>query len=194
MEFIPLIYIKNRIIYLEKNGEIISLKDFLQLPIDNKRLYILDLDGIEKDKPNLCTFQRLSSFYDIWVDFGPRDLGDFVDATMTGAIELTLRKKLCPHLNVNDVKEIIENKIYRNIDFSEEIYFDNLDGLVNFNSREEIESDYKYGSYLKKVVKNKKIYTYESGLENKSYWANINMEGLLVDFKKIKEFKNAFRK
>lgn len=194
MEFIPLIYIKNRKIYLEKNGETISLKDFLQIPIENKRLYILDLDGIERDKPNLCTLQRLSSFYDIWVDFGPRDLGDFVDATMAGVIELTLRKKLCPHLNINDVKEIIENKIYRNIDFSEEIFFDNLDGLVNFNSREEIESDYKYGSYLKKVGKNKKIYSYESDLENKSYWANINIEGFLVDFKKIKEFKNAFRK
>lgn len=194
MEVIPLIYIKNRNIYLEKDGSFISLKDFLQVAKENKRIYILDLDGIEKDKPNLCTFQKLSSFFELWVDFGPRDLGDFVDATMTGVTDLTLRKKLCPQLNITDIKELIENKIYSNFDFSEEISYENLDGIVNFNSREEIESNYKYGSYLKNIGQNKIIYTYESELKNHAYWNNINLEGFLVNFNKIKEFNDAFRK
>jgi len=194
MELIPLIFIKNRKIYLEKNSDFISLKDFLQLTNEKKRLYILDLDGIEKDKPNLCTFQRLSSYYDLWVDFGPRDLGDFVDATMTGVTDLTIRKKLCPQLNITDIKELIENKIYSNIDFSEEISFENLDGIVNFNSRDDLENNYKYGGYLKIAGQNNKIYTYEKELKNSSYWKSINVEGFLVDFNKIKEFSNAFRK
>ena len=194
MELIPLIHIKNRKIYLEKNSEHVSLEDFLELKNENKRVYILDLDGIEKNKPNLCTFQRLSSFYELWVDFGPRNLGDFVDATMTGATDLTLRKKLCFKVNIIDIKELIENKIYINVDFSEEPYYENLDGIVNFNSRDELESKYEFVSYLKKLGQNKKIYTYESDLANRSYWKNISVEGFLVDFNKIKEFKNAFRK
>ena len=194
MELIPLIFIKNRKIYLEKDSEHIPIEKFLQLKNENKRLYILDLDGIEKDKPNLCSYQKLSGFYDLWVDFGPRDLGDFVDATMTGVTDLTIRKKLCPQLNITDIKELIENKIYSNIDFSEDISFENLDGIVNFNSRDELENNYKYGGYLKIAGQNKKIYTYEKELKNRSYWKSINVEGFLVDFNKIKEFRNAFRK
>jgi hypothetical protein len=194
MELIPLIFIKNRKIYLEKNSEYVSLEGFLELKNENKRLYILDLDGIDKDKPNLCTFQRLSSFYDLWVDFGPRNIGDFVDATMTGVTDLTLRKKLCPQVTIADIKDLIENKIYSNIDFLEETYYENLDGLVNFNSKEDLESNYGYVNYLKKAGKITKIYIYESELKNRSYWENIPPEGFLVDFNKIKEFKNAFRK
>ncbi|KYK27669.1 hypothetical protein AYK20_08045 [Thermoplasmatales archaeon SG8-52-1] len=194
MEIIPLIFIKNRKIYLEKDSEHIPIEKFLQLKNENRRAYILDLDGIEKDKPNLCSYQKLSGFYDLWVDFGPRNLGDFVDATMTGVTDLTIRGKLCPQLNITDIKELIENKIYSNIDFSEERPYEKLDGIVNFNSREYLESNYKYGSYLKKVGKDKKIYTYESELKNRSYWENIDLEGFIVDFNKIKEFKDAFRK
>jgi uncharacterized protein related to proFAR isomerase len=191
MDLIPLIHMKNRKIHLEKNGDPISLREFSQIVEENIKLYILDLDGIEKDKPNLCTYQRISSSHDLWVDFGPRDLGDVVDATMAGATDITLRKNLCPQLHITDIKEITENKIYANIDFTESISFENEDGLVNFNSREETERNYKYGSYLKRIGVNNKIYSYESELKNRSYWDHFNVKGLLVDLNKIKEFKNA---
>ena len=149
------------------------------------------MDGIERDKPNLCTYQRLAGQIDFWVDSGPRDKGDIVDATMSGATDITLRKKLCPNLQVSEIKEISENKIYKKIDFTEEIPFNDIDGFVNFNTKEEIEGNFEYSGNLKKMSANNIIYSYESELKNLNYWKHFNVEGLLVDLNKVKEFNNA---
>jgi len=192
MDLIPLIYMKKREIYVEKTQSPITLKEFLKQVEGEKKIYIFDLDGIEKDKPNLCTYQRLSSSYDLWVDFGPRNLGDVVDATMAGATDITLRKNLCPQLYLSEIKEITENKIYENIDFAEGLSFGDADGLVNFNSREEIERDFKHSDFFKRMSLKNKIYSYETDLENRTYWERFGVEGLLVDINKLKELKNGF--
>ena len=191
MDLIPLIYMKKRKIHVEKTQSSITLKEFLKQVEGEKKIYIFDLDGIEKDKPNLCTYQRLSGSQELWVDNGPRNLGDIVDATMAGATDITLRKNLCAQLYVSEIKEITENKIYENIDFDEELSFGDADGLVNFNSREEIERNFKHSDFLKKRGLKNKIYSYETDLENRAYWERFGVEGLLVDLNKLKEFKNA---
>lgn len=191
MEIIPLIYMKNKKIHLEKNGEPISLQEFSKIAEGKQKIYILDLDGIEKDKPNLCTYQRLQNFHALWVDFGPRNLGDIVDATMSGATDITIRKSLCPQLNVSEINEISENKIFINIEQGKDGFLEKADGVINFNSRENTEKDYNYSSFLKKIGTTNKIYSYESELKNRPYWEFFNVEGLLVDINKIKEFENA---
>ena len=191
MEIIPLIYMINRKIHLGKNGEAVSFQEFLKRAEGKQKVYILDLDGIEKDKPNLCTYQRMSSFHEIWVDSGPRDLGDVVDATMAGATDITLRKELCPQLTMAEIKEIIENKIYVNLRNNSRLSFENIDGVVNFKSREETEKDYNYRASLKNMGVKSKAYSYESDSRSRSYWEYFNAEGLLVDLNKIKEFENA---
>ena len=191
MDFVPLIYMKDRKIHPGKTSNPISTTDLLKQTEETKKIYILDLDGIERDKPNLCTYQRLAGQIDFWVDSGPRDKGDIVDATMSGATDITLRKKLCPNLQVSEIKEISENKIYEKIDFREEIPFNDIDGFVNFNTKEEIEGNFEYSGNLKKMSANNIIYSYESELKNLNYWKHFNVEGLLVDLNKVKEFKNA---
>ena len=191
MEIIPFVYMEDREIYLDNDSNMISITDLLKREEEIEKLYILDLDGIEKDNPNLCTYQRLAGHIDFWVDSGPRDKGDVVDATMSGATAITLRKKLCPNLQVSEIKEISENKIYEKIDFNEEPPFNDIDGFVNFNRKEEIEGDFEYRDKLKKKSANNSIYSYENELKNLNYWKHFNVEGLLVDFNKVKEFKNA---
>jgi len=190
MELISLIYIKDRKI-IEKTQKPVPAKEFLKQVDEEKKLYIFDLDGIEKDKPNLCTYQRLSGSIDLWVDSGPRNLGDIVDATMAGATDITLRRDLCPQLHVSEIKEITENKIYENIDFVESLPLPDIDGLVNFNGRDEIENNFKYNDFLKKRGSIYNIYSHEWDLKNLSYWKYFNLKGLLVDLNKMKEFKNA---
>ena len=88
MELIPLIKLKKRkVIGFNKS----DLKDILKDIKDDEKIYILDFDGIERDKPNFCTFQRISGSYELWVDFGPRNLGDVVDAVMYGYCSLLER-------------------------------------------------------------------------------------------------------
>lgn len=193
MEIIPLIKLKKRKIIDEDE----SSSDNIFEQIDEEQLlYILDLDGIEKDKPNLCTYQKLSKSYELWIDNGPRNLGDVVDAFMAGATRITIRKDLCLQLDIPSIREITENKIYININLedqktqvSEDMFYHEIDGLVNFNNREKIRLDFRYSELLKQFSIKNKIYSYESDPLNVSYWKNYGMEGLLVEIKKLQEFK-----
>ena len=194
MDIIPLIKLKKRRIVDYPKSFLKEIKDVID---ENESLYILDFDGIEKNKPNLCTVQRLASSYDLWFDFGPKDLGDIVDAIMTGAESITLRKPLWPNIKVSEIKEITENKIFTNIDFEykgkydfKDIYKEQLDGFVNFYSRKEIESSFQNSDYFKTISKKKNVFTYESNLKNISYWKGYGVKGIFVDFDKYKEFKN----
>jgi len=193
MEIIPLIKLNKRKIIDEDE----SSSDNIFEQIDEEQLlYILDLDGIEKDKPNLCTYQKLSKSYELWIDNGPRNLGDVVDAFMAGATRITIRKDLCLQLDIPSIREITENKIYININLedqkthvSEDMFYHEIDGLVNFNDREKIRLDFRYSEFLKRFSIKNKIYSYESDPLNVSYWKNYGVEGLLVEIKKLQEFK-----
>ena len=197
MDLIPLIYMENRKIYLEKETtDALSAEDFLKQVEEGKQIYVLDLDGIKKDKPNLCNYQKLSSSYNLWIDNGPRDLGDVVDAFMAGATDITLRKNLGKIIEINDIREITENKIYVNIDFVkqplsavEELYYHAADGLVTFNSKDKIEADLKYADLLKTMKSKNRIYSYETTLLNQKYWEAKGVEGILIDLNQLKEPK-----
>jgi hypothetical protein len=194
MEIIPLIKLKKRKILDYPKS---FLKDISNEIDENEKVYILDFDGIDKDKPNFCTVQRMASSYDLWFDFCPKNLGDLVDAIMAGAKTITLRKSQWPNIKISDIKEITDNEIYTNVDFDYkgkngfiDIKIDQLDGLVNFNSRREIESSFQNSDFFKTISKKNKIFTYESNIKNLAYWKGFGVKGILVDFDKYKEFKN----
>ena len=195
MEIIPFITLKNRKII----NPTVSIDKLSQYIKEGEKLYVLDLDGIEKDKPNLCTFQKISSNYQLWIDCGPRTLGDVVDIFMTGAESVTLRKTLFSSINISDIREISENKVYLKIDFQDYKKYNNYnsflkeyDGFVNFNNKEEIEQDFKFEEFLNKIQMQNKIYFYEKEIRNRNFWEKIGATGLMADIDKLKEFKNGF--
>jgi len=59
MKIIPLIHLKKGKMIGPKHSDNFSLTDLLERYKDDD-LYILDQDGIEKNKPNLCIYQKLS--------------------------------------------------------------------------------------------------------------------------------------
>ena len=59
----------------------------------------------------------------------------------------------------------------------------------NFNNREKIRLDFRYSDFLKQFITKNKIYSYESNSRNIFYWKNFGMDGLLVEIKKLQEFK-----
>jgi hypothetical protein len=188
MQIIPVITMEKREI-TEKQSEI--LKKLLDESDSQKPLYILDLYGINKDKPNLCTYQKLSKDFNLWVDSGPRNLGDVVDVFMAGANAITLRKNIWPNIDVSSIREISENKVYINLDKDaiEEVIFYNSDGIINFSSKEEIEKDFKYEHKLKTLISKNNVYAYENDAKNLIYWKTYGIKNLLVDIEKIGEFK-----
>jgi uncharacterized protein related to proFAR isomerase len=201
MNFIPLAYIKDKKIHFDKTSKPVSKERFLREIISESRIYILDLDGINKDKPNLCIYQNLSNSYDLWVDYGPRTLGDIVDVFFTGATSITIRKKLCPKLNLTDIREITENKFYLNMEFEKNRYhkindelFNESDGLVNFYSKNQIESKNNNLRYLLKYRAKNNIFTYEEDPYNINYWKRYGIKDFLIEKNKSEEFKKWIRK
>jgi uncharacterized protein related to proFAR isomerase len=195
MEIIPCVTLKN---YKIINNSI-SATNISEYIKEDEVLYILDLDGIEKGKLNLCIFQKLSSKYQLWIDCGPRNIGEVVDIFMAGATSITVRRNLNPSFSISDIRDISDSKIYLNIDFKDyknysddDLFLKEYDGFVNFNNKEEIEQDFKFEDYLNKM-KNK-IYCFENNPKNNSFWERFGVIGLLVDINKFKGFKNGLRK
>jgi len=191
MEIIPLIR-------LEEAGTLdetlAAIEELLKQIDENKTIYILDIDGIEKNEPNLDIYQRISNSHDIWVDNGPCNIGDAVDAFMAGATKVTIIRELCPQIKISEIREITENEIYADLALDQEdIFYQEIDGIVNFNDKEKIEFDQRYNSLLTQYSTKNKLYCYESNIENISFWKKYNITGLLVDVDKHKEFENAIR-
>jgi hypothetical protein len=187
MNIIPLLKMKKRKILSS-----ITEKDISNTMEDDEDLYILDYDGIEKDKPNLCTYQKYSGNYKLWVDYGPRNIGDVVDVFMSGVEKITIRSPLWHKVNISDIREISENKIFINLEYESEkkfSYISDIDGLVNFKSRETIESSFKYGDFLKNYALKNEIYSYENDSKNINYWNKFGVKNLLVDIDKYEDFK-----
>ena len=196
MEIIPLIHLKSRKILTEKDGNNISLDEVLEQVEKDGKIYVLDTDGIEKNKPNLCLYPKISECLKIWVDAGPRVIGDVVDAVVAGATNITVRRNLWRELDVSSIREITESEIYVDIDLKNQdnpnvdaALFYGADGLVVFNNKNQIVGDFKTGGFLKSLCKKYKTYAHESNLKNSSYWKTLGVAGQLVDISMIREFK-----
>ncbi len=63
------------------------LKD-LNLP--GEEMFILDIDGLERNSPNLATVKRMSSLRDIWLDAGTRDSGSMMDLFVSDVSKVVL--------------------------------------------------------------------------------------------------------
>ena len=196
MDIISLIQLKKgKISINQEEGVLPSSEIFKQLD-KNTTIYVLDTDGIKKDKPNLCLYQKLSKSHVLWVDTGPRVLGDIVDGIMAGATNITVRNNLWHGQEISLIREITENKIYTDVGIkNQEDYktvsfsFYGVDGLVVFDRKNQVERDFKYSSFLKDLCINHKIYAYEQDPGNITYWEKLGITGALVEISNMKEFK-----
>lgn len=199
MEIIPLIYMKNRKPHLEEKGDPSLFKETLEQLDEGQNIYFLDIDGLEKNKPNFCTYQRLSGHHNMWIDAGPRVLGDVVDAVMAGATAVIVRQDLWPKLDIEKIKEFTENEIYMGIDLKNQaknlnnvLLPSGIDGVVLLSNRDEIEKEFKTADLVRELIRKAdkhKLYVYESNPENVHYWEKRGAVGLLVNINKIEEFK-----
>ncbi len=193
MDLIPYITIEKNQIFTNDDIDI-TLKEIKSLIPKDSVLYVYDHEGIDENRPDLNTLQRLADEYMLWVDAGPRTIDDVVDLVTAGATKITARKELWPHLDIPGICEITEGELYLVIDPVERdrlielsIYPDML-GVVCFKNTTQLMEQLKYKSTLKKMLQKNKIYTYESDHRNIGYWKESGITGLLVDILHIKEF------
>jgi uncharacterized protein related to proFAR isomerase len=200
MEILPLIHLKNRKILDNKDGSELSYDELLTQVDTEKEIYILDIDGIENDKPNLCFYQRITEQRKIWADSGPRVLGDVVDAIMAGAKTITIRKNLWPKIDVSSIKEIAESRVFVAIDLKNQELFNtnismlqDVDGVVLFLDKNQIDRDFTAREILKTMCSKYNTYVTETYGGDLSYWKKLGVHGVLMHIDHIKEMrKNGF--
>jgi hypothetical protein len=193
MHLIPLIHLQNRkIIGITKKT--INPQTLQETLNQTQPLYLLDHDGIKKDKPNLCLYKQLSEHHPLWVDGGPRSLGDIVDTVMAGATTITIRKHLWPTYNLSSIKELTDNQLFlyhdprtksKDTPNTAPSYLGN--GIILFNHDNQLLTDFTLKSIIKTLSTKYPTYIYEPSLQNQKIWKNLNVQGLLIDFGKIKE-------
>ena len=192
MDIIPLIYIKNRKLRGAIEGKMLLINE-LPEQSDAGKLYVKDIDGIERDEPNLDIYQKLSEKHDLWVDAGPRMFGDVVDIIMAGATSITLRKNLFPTEEISNIKEVTETAIYINTDLKDEkqdmasAISHSVDGLVISCDGKQIEDDFKISELFRTMCNKYKVYVAELDEKNISYWTNIGVAGVLLDLETMKK-------
>ena len=197
MKIIPLIYFQKRKIYAEKDRDVLSLKDLLTYIDKGAEVYVYDKDGVEKDKPNLCTYPKLSEHCKIWVDCGPRTLGDVVDVVMAGATSITLRKNLWPNIDVSNIREITESNIYEMLgpqnhtdQISSFSLSPDVDGFVISSGKDKFKRDFIYAEAIKNICKRFNATVIESDETFFPYWKNIGATTLLIELNTWKKVKH----
>ncbi len=190
MEIIPLIHIKKHRILSS-----LPLEELREIQFGGEKTYILDDDGILKDKPNVSMYQQMSRYHEIWVDAGPRNPGDLVDIIIAGGNITTIRIDRWPSFDIEEIRELTDTPIYMMIDPNEEDRYgikkliSSVDGLVVFTTFEGIRQNFVLEGILRELSKENKVYAYEYKPEYIRSWESIGIEGLLVDIDHLKEFK-----
>ena len=104
---------------------------------DSKRLYMVDLNGIHGNSPQMDLILELSSDMELWVDAGPRVMEDMMDIITSGAAKAVVGTKTLQSLE--EFERCIE--ITENIVFSIDIMKDSVAALskeIGFMSIPEI--------------------------------------------------------
>jgi hypothetical protein len=181
MNIVPLVSLKNTKLFDGKDGDDFSLLDISTRVEKDSLLYVLDLDGIERNNPNLDLYQRLAEHCTLWIDNGPRRIDDVMDTIMAGATNITLREDLWPVLDMAGVQDLTDDEIY--LDMSRQhqeqkilqhSYGGDI-GIILFNE------ETLYGSFSREKTFNQKIYLYASSLEKIQLWTEQGITGIIID-------------
>jgi len=115
---------------------------------------------------------------------------------MAGATNITVRTHLWPKADIAAIQEMTENDIYAHVGLKnqkqrdiEVPFFEGVAGLVVFDTKHQIEMDFKSSDILRQLRTKYRFYVYESNPKHVSYWEKLGVKGLLVEINKIKEFE-----
>jgi uncharacterized protein related to proFAR isomerase len=184
MKIVPLVCLKHTVLLDGREGNTLLLSDISKHLEKDSLLYVLDLDGIERNNPNLEIYQRLAEHCILWIDNGPRRIDDVMDTIMAGATNLTVREELWPTLDLAEIQELTDDEIYleKTKQFQEQrtlrhVYSGDI-GSILFNE------EAMYGVAPNEKTVNQKIYLYASSLEKVQLWTDQGISGIIIDLSK----------
>ncbi len=139
MEVMPAVSIKRKKVVIIEGDEYVPVGE----PVDilrnlekngYERFYIMDIEGIEKNKMQIPIIDRLASEFTIWLDGGFRKVGEIEDALVLGAeMAVVSSKSIRSMEEVRKATEISDNIVF-SVDYFNGILKwgdvpDDMDGL-----------------------------------------------------------------
>jgi hypothetical protein len=183
MEIIPFIHLTKQ--FEKETLPSFNLKEMKETH-NISDLYIIDKEGIEKNRPRFCFYQRYSSLFDLWVDAGPRSIEDIVDNVFAGAKRIVIRATLWSEPSIASIRELTENDIFLAISLDgvinntyPKILFNEVDGVIIFIPKEFQKIGFKHESTINRVSEKKPCYIFSNN--DISFWKEKNIKGYLQD-------------
>lgn len=130
MEIIPSISFKNEEPVIVEDGEynyysddehILSLDEILSELGDYDKMYYLDIDGINKNKPQIDVIRELSLRKELWGDTGARDENGITDAFIAGITRAVISTKTAYKWEVFEKAAKMSNELILGIDLDDGI-------------------------------------------------------------------------
>ncbi|MFP4050333.1 MAG: HisA/HisF-related TIM barrel protein [Thermoplasmata archaeon] len=130
MEIIPSISFKNEepvIVkdgnydYYSEDGQVLNLDEILTKLRDYDKIYYLDIDGINKNKPQIDVIRELSLRKELWGDTGARDENGITDAFVAGIHRAVLSTKTAYKWDVFEKSARMSDKLIMGIDIDESV-------------------------------------------------------------------------
>ena len=120
------VVIKKRNIYdhlEDDDGDPIPPKEFVEELVKRhgQIVYIMDIDGIERNRPQYDVLKALSKVAEIWVDAGSRSGEALIDIFTTGAEKTVISTKVMEGLGDIDAAAEISDKLMLCIDYNRRI-------------------------------------------------------------------------
>jgi hypothetical protein len=183
MEYIPVLYLDKDFDKNQSNAY--KLRDLMKKE-GFSDLYVIDVQGVKKNKPQYTFYQRFSSLYNLWVDTGPRNIGDVVDDIFSGAKHIIIRTNIWKGGSLKSIREFSDQELliaFELQDISklfESMYFLNdADGVVLFITKNSL-LDFKMESKLNQMIKNNNFYIFDD-LVNERRWSSKKIKGFLKE-------------
>jgi len=89
MEKMPLAYVKGGKV-IGDGHRFDAIEKLKELGKKYGHVYVMDLDGVRRNEPNLSIYRNLSNKPFLWIDSLPRHLEDVMDIVIAGAEKVTI--------------------------------------------------------------------------------------------------------
>ena len=118
MEVMPAVSIKRKKVVIIEGDEYVPVGEPVDIlrELERKgyeRFYIMDIEGIERNRMQIPVIDRLASEFTIWLDGGFRKLGDIEDGLVLGAeMAVVSSKSIRSMEEVRKATELSENIVF----------------------------------------------------------------------------------
>jgi uncharacterized protein related to proFAR isomerase len=105
---------------LDDDGDPIPPKDFVEELVKRfgRTVYLLDIDGIERNRPQYSLIKDLSKEAELWVDAGSRTSEGLIDVIIAGAEKAVLSTKRMADIDEMIAAVDVSDKVMLGIDFN----------------------------------------------------------------------------